>query len=42
MHALGIAGHFGADHAGRVIVVLCTTHPPYGAVVEKLDFECAS
>ena len=39
--ALGIAAHLLADHAQRVGIVLRTTDPSDGALVEHLDLEGA-
>ena len=41
MDALGVARDLGADHAGRVGVVLGAAHAADGAVVEHLDLERA-
>src|SRR5690242_9065387 len=39
--ALGIARNFGADHAGRVVVVFCAMDTPDCALVEKFNLKCA-
>ena len=41
VHALGVAGHLGADDAGRVAVVLRPVHAADPAVGEQLDVERA-
>jgi len=41
MHALGIARHLGADHAGRVGILFGATDPADGVPVDDLDLERA-
>jgi hypothetical protein len=41
MDALGVARDLGADHAGRVVVVLGAAHPADAAAVDHLDVERA-
>ncbi len=41
MHALGVAGDLGADHAGRVGIIFRAAHAADGVVAENLDFERA-
>src|SRR5207248_459966 len=42
MNALGIAGDFGADHAGGIALELRTTHAPDGGAIDHFDVERAS
>ena len=39
MLAFGVARDLGADHTGRVVVVLRAVHAADGALVEQLDLE---